>query len=100
MLYQFYFDLGTILGTETSISKHSWILNIANESVYDSVEIINYQIGNLRIDVLVLGNNKTKYNTSPVILNVWTYLHLHLHFENVYTVTNILIVSCLKMLTQ
>lgn len=98
MLYQFYFDLGTILGTETSISKHCWILNIANESVYDNVKIINYATGNLRIDVLILGSNKTKYNTFPVILNVWTYLHLH--FENVYTVTNILIVSCLKMLIQ
>lgn len=98
MLYQFYFDLGTILGTETSISKHCWILNIANESVYDNVKITNYATGNLRIDVLILGSNKTKYNTFPVILNVWTYLHLH--FENVYTVTNILIVSCLKMLIQ
>lgn len=98
MLYQFYFDLGTILGTETSISKHCWILNIANESVYDNVKIINYATGNLRIDVLILGSNKTKYNTFPVILNVWTYLYLH--FENVYTVTNILIVSCLKMLIQ
>lgn len=98
MLYQFYFDLGTILGTETSISKHCWILNIANESVYDNFKIINYATGNLRIDVLILGSNKTKYNTFPVILNVWTYLHLH--FENVYTVTNILIVSCLKMLIQ